>query len=61
MFSAGTLWIFSILFTIAVFLRTEIIPKTIGVSHAQLLSVPVAHGIHLLTIVLKPLVRNNFV
>ena len=55
-FSAGTLWIFSILFTIAVLLLTEIIPKTIGVNYARSLAVPVAHGIHLLTIVLKPLV-----
>ena len=55
-FDANTLWIFSILFTIAVLLLTEIIPKTLGVSHAQKLAVPVAHGIHWLTIVLKPLV-----
>ena len=55
-FDASTLWIFSILFTLAVLLLTEIIPKTIGVSYATTLAVPVAHGIHLLTIVLRPLV-----
>ena len=55
-FDASTLWIFSILFTLAVLLLTEIIPKTIGVSYATLLAVPVAHGIHLLTVILKPLV-----
>ena len=55
-FDASTLWLFSILFTLAVLLLTEIIPKTIGVSYATTLAVPVAHGIHLLTIVLRPLV-----
>ncbi|MBT8087007.1 MAG: DUF21 domain-containing protein, partial [Gammaproteobacteria bacterium] len=34
-FDAGTLWIFSILFTLAVLLFTEIIPKTLGVSYAR--------------------------
>lgn len=55
-FDASTLWIFSIIFTIAVLLLTEIIPKTLGVSYATLIAAPVAHGIHVLTVVLKPLV-----
>lgn len=55
-FEAGTLWIFSIVFTIAVLLLTEIIPKTLGVAHATRLATPVAHGIQLLTVVLRPLV-----
>ena len=55
-FDASTLWIFSILFTMAVLLLTEIIPKTLGVSYATLIAAPVAHGIHLLTVVLRPLV-----
>ena len=55
-FGAATLWLFSILFTVAVLLFTEIIPKTIGVSYAQPLAPYVAHGIHWLTVVLKPLV-----
>ncbi len=55
-FDPGTLWIFSILFTLAVLLLTEIIPKTVGVSHAQALAGPVAHGIHWLTRLLKPMV-----
>lgn len=55
-FDAGTLWVFSILFTIAVLFFTEIIPKTLGVSYAQQLAVPVAHGIQWLTVALKPLV-----
>lgn len=55
-FDASTLWIFSIIFTLAVLLLTEIIPKTLGVSYATLIAAPVAHGIQLLTIILRPMV-----
>ncbi len=55
-FDASSLWLFSILFTLAVLLFTEIIPKTLGVSYAQTLASPVAHGIHWLTVILRPLV-----
>jgi len=55
-FDPATLWIFSIVFTLAVLLLTEIIPKTLGVSYATLIAAPVAHGIYLLTVLLKPLV-----
>lgn len=55
-FDPATLWVFSIIFTIAVLLFTEIIPKTLGVSYATLIAVPVAHGIQLLTVLLRPLV-----
>ena len=55
-YSASTLWLFSILFTLAVLLFTEIIPKTLGVSYAPALASPVAHGIHWLTVLLRPLV-----
>lgn len=55
-FGASTLWIFSILFTIAVLLFTEIIPKTLGVAYADVLATPVAYGIRWLTILLRPLV-----
>ncbi|MDX1508389.1 MAG: hemolysin family protein [Woeseiaceae bacterium] len=55
-FDPATLWIFSILFTIAVLLFTEIIPKTLGVAYAQVLATPVAWGIHVLSRVLWPLV-----
>ena len=55
-FDPSTLWIFSLVFTLAVLLFTEIIPKTLGVSNATMLAVPVAHGIRFLTIILKPLV-----
>jgi CBS domain containing-hemolysin-like protein len=55
-FDENTLWIFSILFTLAVLLLTEIIPKTLGVSYATVLATPVAYGINFLTRLLKPLV-----
>jgi magnesium and cobalt exporter, CNNM family len=55
-FSAETLWIFTIVFTTAVLLFTEIIPKTLGITHAARLATPVAYGIHALAIALRPLV-----
>ncbi|MDH3531818.1 MAG: hemolysin family protein [Gammaproteobacteria bacterium] len=58
-FDASTLWAFSIVFTIAVLLFTEIIPKTVGVSHAAALAAPVAHGINWLTILLRPMVTMS--
>jgi CBS domain containing-hemolysin-like protein len=58
-FSPNTLWLFSILFTIAVLLLTEIIPKTLGVSHAATFAPRVAVGIQWLTIALRPLVMAS--
>jgi CBS domain containing-hemolysin-like protein len=55
-FDEQSLWIFSLLFTIAVLVFTEIIPKTLGVTHARTLAVPVAYAIHVLTVALRPLV-----
>ena len=55
-FSAETLWIFTIVFTTAILLFTEIIPKTLGVTHARRLATPVAYGIHALSVALRPLV-----
>lgn len=55
-FDASTLWIFSIIFTLAVLLLTEIIPKTLGVTYATVLASPVARGIYWLTVLLRPLV-----
>lgn len=55
-FDASTLWLFSIVFTLAVLLATEIIPKTLGVTYATKLASPVAHGIRWLTILLRPMV-----
>jgi len=56
-FSADTLWIFTIVFTTAVLLLTEIIPKTLGITYAKRLARPVAYGIHALALALYPLVR----
>ena len=55
-FSTGTLWIFTIVFTIVVLLFTEIIPKTLGITYAKRLATPVAYGIHALAVALRPLV-----
>jgi len=55
-FSSETLWIFTIVFTTAILLLSEIIPKTLGITHAKRLAKPVAYGIHVLTIALYPLV-----
>lgn len=55
-FSSESLWAFTVLFTAAVLLFTEIIPKTLGVTHAKKLAIPVAHGIHALVVALRPLV-----
>ena len=55
-FSSETLWIFTIVFTAAILLFTEIIPKTLGVTYATRLAKPVAYGIHALAVALRPLV-----
>ena len=55
-FDPETLWIFTVVFTIAVLLFTEIIPKTLGVAYAKRLARPVAYGIRALALVLKPFV-----
>ena len=55
-FDAESLWLFTVVFPIAVLLFTEINPKTLGVAFAAQLAKPVALGIRFLTIVLRPLV-----
>lgn len=55
-FDERTLWLFTIVFTLAVLLFTEIIPKTLGVTYNRLLALPVSYGIRVLTIGLYPLV-----
>jgi putative hemolysin len=55
-FEPGTLWIFTIVFTVAVLFFTEIVPKTLGVTHAGALATPVAYGIYALTVALRPFV-----
>ena len=55
-FSEQSLWLFTVIFTLAVLLFTEIIPKTLGVTFAAQLATPVAHAIRYLTLALGPLV-----
>jgi len=55
-FNERLLWLFTVAFTLVVLLFTEIVPKTLGVSHANRLAAPVAYTISLLTFILKPLV-----
>ncbi|MGI9290789.1 MAG: hemolysin family protein, partial [Gammaproteobacteria bacterium] len=55
-FGEGSLWIFSLVFTVAVLLLTEIIPKTLGVTYAEMLATPVAYAIQFLTVILGPAV-----
>lgn len=55
-FDPSTLWIFSIVFTLAVLLFTEIIPKTLGVTHAEKLAPTVAYGIRVMIFLLRPIV-----
>lgn len=53
-FDESTLWIFSLVFTIAILIFTEIIPKTLGVSSATRLAPFVTHFVNFLTKILKP-------
>jgi len=55
-FSEQTLWVFSVVFTFAILLFTEIIPKTLGVTFAARLAAPVAIAVHYLSLALGPLV-----
>jgi CBS domain containing-hemolysin-like protein len=55
-FGDQTLWVFSLVFTVAVLLFTEIIPKTLGVAFSARLAAPVAYSIRYLTLALGPLV-----
>jgi CBS domain containing-hemolysin-like protein len=55
-FDPSTLWIFSLSFTAAILLLTEIVPKTLGVVYAEKLAAPVAYAINVLVVVLKPVV-----
>src|SRR5215216_6618503 len=54
-FGEQTLWVFSLVFTIAVLIFSEIVPKTIGVTYAAQLAIPVAYSVRVLVIVLRPL------
>ncbi len=53
--SEQQLWIFTSLFTFAVLVFTEIVPKTLGVSLAERLAVPVSYSVYVLTVLLRPI------
>lgn len=55
-FDERTLWIFTIVFTIAVLVLTEIIPKTLGVGYPRVFAVPATYMIRIMTIALYPFV-----
>ena len=54
-FGERTLWLFSLLFTLAVLIFSEILPKTLGVTFAPSLVTPVAYGVRWLVTALRPL------
>jgi CBS domain containing-hemolysin-like protein len=53
-FDPATLWVFSLVFTLAILLFTEIIPKTLGFAFRDTLASPVAIAVRGLVIGLKP-------
>ncbi len=55
-FDEGTLWVFSLVFTLLVLVFSEIIPKTLGVTFVTQFAVPVAYGVSALIFVLKPVI-----
>ncbi len=55
-FQDAPLWIFTAVFTLSVLLFTEIVPKTIGVTLADRLAVPVAHGVRVLVFLFWPII-----
>ena len=57
LFNSETLWLFTIVFTVAILLFTEIIPKTLGVTYAKEFASPVAYSIEILGLVLWPFVK----
>ena len=54
-FGAGTIGIFSAIFTAAVLFFTEIIPKTLGVAFAERLAVPVTLAVRGMVFLMSPL------
>lgn len=56
-FGEENLFAFSAIFTLAILLFSEILPKTIGVSYAVPLAPYIAFPLHWMIIILKPIVR----
>lgn len=55
-FGESNLFLFSISFTLAILIFSEIIPKTVGVSFAYRLAPIITYPLHLMVILLKPIV-----
>lgn len=53
-FDPSTLWIFSLVFTLAILLCTEIVPKTLGFTFRDALAAPVALSVRALVVALRP-------
>lgn len=53
-FPADTLWVFSLVFTLAILVFTEIVPKTLGVTFARRLAVPVTYFVQTLVAAFRP-------
>ncbi len=56
LFGHETLFLFTVAFTIAILLFSEIIPKTIGAVHTSRVVVPVVYFVSVLVVVLKPVI-----
>jgi CBS domain containing-hemolysin-like protein len=61
-FDEGSLWVFSLSFTLLVLIFSEILPKTLGVIYVQQFAVTVAYGVTGLVWVLRPVIwmTNQF-
>lgn len=57
-FDPSTLWIFSLTFTLAILLCTEIIPKTLGFTFRDVLAAPVAVAVRALVLALRPAIAT---
>jgi len=55
LFGSGTLWVFSLVFTVLVLIFSEIVPKTLGVTFAKEFAAPVAYTVSGLVFALRPL------
>jgi CBS domain containing-hemolysin-like protein len=55
-FGVGSLWAFSLVFTAAILILSEIIPKTLGAVHTSRFIVPVVYFVSVLVTVLTPVI-----
>jgi CBS domain containing-hemolysin-like protein len=52
----GSLWVFTLALTVTILIVAEIVPKTLGVIAVRQLATPVAHGVRLLIVALRPFI-----